>query len=364
MLEKRVLHLINSASLGGAESIVRGILQERPDSCFCLQRTAIHRFDNLGDRVQFGTNGTWYKYNPLILYKLFCFIKKTKPEILHVHLGISFMYAWAIKKFVPKISLVYHEHGEIQMNANLRSFIRFAKSSVSLFVAVSQSIKRRLKNDCGVDESEIEVLPSYIDTQKFNPECVKGDFMAFRETYGIAQKAFLVGFAGRLIEIKGWREFLEAAKLTASIEPNVTFVIAGDGIEKEAMLKQIVDTGLAKRTIYLGYVTNMPEFYSRLDCLCVPSHFEASPVSVIEALAMGVPLIVSRIDGVTEIIEDGKNGILFEKGDAEDLSEKVLHLIRQSEVRQALRGQAAASARTYSLKAYIQKLSEIYSRVR
>lgn len=348
-MNAKILHIINSSGLGGAESIVAEIIKNRGDFCFCLKKDEVQRFDESNDRIYFGTTSSFYKCNPLVFYRLIKLIRKIHPEILHIHLGISLIYAYFIKLLFPKLKLIYHEHGEIQYNRDLKLFLKFAKNKIDVFIAVSYSINEQLK-DCGVSEEKIIILRSFVDFNKFYPQ-----------KYNLKkQEQFVIGFAGRIIDIKGWIVLIKATYLVSKKNLPIKLLIAGDGIQKKEMLQMIKKMGIEKNVNYLGYIADVNSFYSLIDCLVVPSYFEASPMSIMEAQAMGVLVLASSIDSVKELILNNTNGVLFERGNVQDLYNKIIYLYNKPELRIKISKEALITVQKYSLDNYLIGLNNIY----
>lgn len=344
-----VLHVINSSGLGGAETVVNAIVEKRNDFCFCLKKEKVQRFKENSTKVTFGTKSPFYKYNPIIFYKLFKIVVGIKPDIIHVHLGVSLQYSILIKYFFKNIKLIYHEHGEINYNKRLRFFIKFARNRIDLFIAVSESVKKELLKCCIKDDSII-VLRNFVDLDKF--QIKKSDYIKHRD--------FLCGFAGRIIDIKGWKEFIYAAKKIAIDNLPIKFVIAGDGLQKSLMIEMINKLDISKNVKYLGYIHDMRNFYSTIDCFVLPSSFEASPMSVLEAQATGTLVLASNIPSVQELIVDDDNGILFKNADENDLSDKIIYLYNNSKLREKIIVNALKSVQKYSLTNYILGLNNTY----
>ncbi len=344
------MHIINSSGLGGAETVLLNIMLHRSDFCFCLHETRVQRFTNLGDRVKFGTKSIYFKYNPFVLFRLINFVNKTGVRILHVHLANALFYTFLVKMLFPKIKIIYHEHGEIQYNKYLKLLLKCIYKDLDVIIAVSEQTKQQLRGS-NISMEKLVLLRNFVDLSYFSPK--KKDLMRSGE--------YIVGFAGRIVEIKGWRDYLEAIALIQKDGLEIKFLIAGDGDQKDQMLNMIKELNIEQSVSYLGYFSAMRDFYSLLDCFVLPSYFEASPMSLIEAQAMGVLTLSSNIPSIKEIITDGVNGMLFEKGNATDLSEKIriAHSDRQLSLDTALNG--LNFVQEFSLSNYLVRLEDVYS---
>jgi glycosyltransferase involved in cell wall biosynthesis len=274
------------------------------------------------------------------------FIEKEQIDIIHCHLFRSNVFGWLLKRiWFPKARLVIHEHGGVVEDGWLyRQFLRLADSRVDIYIAVSKFIAAQLR-DARVGPEKIRLLYNFVDTKRFNRAAITWDVAAERRKLGIPDGAVVFGFAGRLVARKGWREFVEAAKDVVTTTPEAYFLVAGDGIDKSNFIEMTDFYRLGERLKYLGRVDDMPRFYSLVDCFVMPTHFEALGLTALEAKSMGIPLIVSDIPGVTEII-DAISDKTFSCGNPAHLAE----------VMSKFQSRRASNLLGYSLSEYVPAL--------
>jgi glycosyltransferase involved in cell wall biosynthesis len=174
------------------------------------------------------------------------------------------MIGFIIKKFYfPKIKLIFHEHGMIFGSEKgnpledlfVKLFLKLTKKNVDLVIAVSKATKNELFKKAKISADKIEILYNFVDLDKFNRKNITWDIKQEKEKLGIKKNECVIGFAGRILERKGWREFVESVKKFR----NIKFIIAGDGEEKALLIKQIKGFN---NIIYLGYYCEMVKFYS------------------------------------------------------------------------------------------------------
>ena len=138
-------------------------------------------------------------------------------------------------------------------------------------------------------------------------------------------------------------------------------MIAGEGPEQAALKDLSRSLGLADRVRFLGFVKDMPELYQGLDLLLLTSHFEGTPLTVLEAMAMGVPVVASRVDGVLEVVEDGRDGILAAPGHPDQFVDGVCRVLKDRDLRQRLSLRAQEKARRdYSAEAMVRRVEALY----
>jgi glycosyltransferase involved in cell wall biosynthesis len=152
-----------------------------------------------------------------------------------------------------------------------------------------------------------------------------------------------VGIVGRLFPIKNHHLFLDAAARIAKQAPETRFVIVGDGALRADLEKMACDLGIGESVLFLGWRQDMARILADLDVLVVSSDNEGTPVSAIEAMASGKPVVATRVGGLPDVITEGRTGYLVPPKDAAALADAVLKLIADAEAR-ARMGQAGRQA--------------------
>jgi glycosyltransferase involved in cell wall biosynthesis len=160
---------------------------------------------------------------------------------------------------------------------------------------------------------------------------------------------------------KNFPLFLEVAAQVCARLPQVLFVIAGEGPERKALTDMSHKLGLAGRVRFLGFVKEMPELYQSLDLLLLTSHFEGTPLTVLEAMAMGVPVVASHVDGVAEVLEHNRDGLLAPPGRGDIFVEEICRVLQDRGLRQQLsRAGQEKARRHYSAEAMVRQVEALY----
>ncbi len=174
-------------------------------------------------------------------------------------------------------------------------------------------------------------------------------------------------FLGRLEPEKGLAHLLDALPRILEVEPRTRLTLVGDGSAAAALHAKVRELGLDARVDFHGKVEHerVREFHARATALVLPSIWsENSPLAIYEALAIGLPVLGSRVGGIPELIEDGQTGFLFEPRDPADLAEKALKLLGlppAERERMALR--MRERARELSPEQHLDRLEEIYDEI-
>jgi len=299
-----------------------------------------------------------FRFNLSCLFDLHGVIKKKNITVLHCHLAKSFFIGYLIKRlFSKQIKLVFHEHGKIFKNNWLYNlFLRCVKKRVDLFIAVSKATKNELMKNADINPKKIEVLYNFSDLDPSNAG--KSDKQEEREKLGLRKDYFVIGFAGRLSKVKGCEHLIKSIPYINI--PNFKVLIAGDGLERKNLERLTENLSITEKTIFLGYVKEILNFYGIIDVLVVPSKFESFGISVIEAQACGIPVIASNVGALNELIKNEENGLLFEFANGKDLAEKIEWMEKDKELRGRLIKNGLCTVKRYSIEEYIRSLEKNY----
>lgn len=327
------------------------------------------------------------------IWKVFREIHRFRPDIVHTHTAkagtvgrlAAFAYKWLTPStllFRPRMVKVVHTfHGHV-----FHSYYSKAKTSVFLFiekllarfatdriVTITDQQLKEINKDFGVgNEKKFAVIPLGIDLSALGPG--QDTRSTIRAEFGIKDNEFLIGFVGRLTEIKNISMFSQAAKSCldhAEADERFRFVIVGDGHLREALEKETQDLGIAESVIFAGNRTDIPAVYSALDLVALTSLNEGTPLSLIEAMAAGKPVISTAVGGVVDLlgtVEERSNGLaICQRGisvasnDAEALALGIREFARNEERRS---GVSAAGhdfvSKKYSKERLVNDIKELY----
>jgi glycosyltransferase involved in cell wall biosynthesis len=223
----------------------------------------------------------------------------------------------------------------------------------SVMIAVSEQDRRRMIETEGIDPRRVIVLHNGIVGTPPTPG------RDVRMELGIPAQAPVVGMIGGLRPEKGISVLLEAAAVLAARHPGLKVLIAGEG--DRTLLAPAGALGLDHVLVPLGFRRDIPDVIAACDVAVCPSFREGSPLSVMEYMEAGVPIVASRVGGIPEVIHDGVHGKLVPPGDAASLADAVTSLLQDRD------GSAAMAAcarerrrRDFDLGGMINRLEELY----
>ncbi len=201
----------------------------------------------------------------------------------------------------------------------------FSSRYVTQFIAVSKAIKEQLVRRCNIHSGRITVVYNGVELDQYNQNMNASE--KIRYSLGITDDYPIIGAIGRLVYQKGYSHFLRAAKQVYEEKKYVRFVIVGHGPEEDNLKSMAKSLGISHVCTFAGLRRDIPELLSAFDVFVLSSVLEGLPRIVIEAMAMGRPIVATDIDGVREELEDGITGLLVPPENSDALAESIIDLL-------------------------------------
>jgi len=235
------------------------------------------------------------------------------------------------------------------------------------FISVSHWVAKSIQDKRHIPADKISVVYDGIALGKLD---VHADGTRFRRAYHIPDDAFTVGLVGLLMSWKGQELFLDAAKLLRQKIPKLKMLIIGgtpdDCVAYEAMLRQRVSAEeLNELIIFTGHVSAMEAVYNGLD-IVISASTNPEPLGtvVIEAMAMGRPLIAPNYGGAAEMIKHDETGLLFTPRDAQSLADAIERFYRSKSLRATLGANAySAALKAFAVETHVESIQNIYQQL-
>lgn len=232
---------------------------------------------------------------------------------------------------------------------------RFFRHEVSRIVAISEAVKEKLLGaPPKLPPDLIAVHIPGVDTAQHYPNAVSG--APVRAHLKLSPQTPLVGLIARFQDVKGHDDFLDAAKLIRRAVPNAHFAVAGEnvfGVSRDEAYKQRIlarvrqDPDLREAVSFLGFWHDSREVIAAADLMLCSSWFESLSMVALESMAMGRPIVSTRVGGPSETIRDGETGYLVPPRQPAALAERAIALLRDPERRAAMGARAAAHVRQH-----------------
>lgn len=266
-----------------------------------------------------------------------------RPQIVHTHTAKAGLLGRVAARLagVPVVLHTFHGHVFYGYFGPLKTrFFILLEQISALFsdriLTISEGLRGDLLRYHIAGPEKIDVIPLGFDLQPFlDLDARRGEF---RRELGVSTEQPLIGIIGRLVPVKDHVLFLEAAARLAAIKPAARFAIVGDG-EERAMLEAFVEKlGLREQVIFAGWQREIMRVYADLDLVVLSSRNEGTPVSLIEAMSSGVPVVATAVGGTPDLLGQGRYGRLVPVREAQALAEamrETLDTDRRTQVAEA-----------------------------
>jgi glycosyltransferase involved in cell wall biosynthesis len=233
-----------------------------------------------------------------------------------------------------------------------------ARFSDVLVVVTERDIEKGLQAGIGRRE-QYRRIRSSIPLDEFDPR--QFDRQAIRQELEIPADAIVIGNVGRFSAQKNPLDWVRVAGKVMQACPQARFLLVGDGPLRPQVEQALRQASIAERTTLTGLRRDVPRMLAAMDIFLLTSLWEGLPRVIPQAMAMGLPLVANRADGVTEAIQDGSNGYLCSPGEIEQMAECCIELARSPLKRQEMgcRGQAHA-LQEFDLRKMIASLEALY----
>ena len=273
-------------------------------------------------------------------------------------LGVLLRPFWNLK-------LVTTVHGWVKHTSRTPLYYAVDRWSLPLFhhvICVSHDLVQRV-GQLGVPEARLSLIENAIDEQAFTRQDRPGN-AALRRDLGVPPKRLVVGAVGRLSPEKAFNHLIHAAHELIGGGLDLELWIAGDG-DARADLEQLIEhLGLQDRVRLLGFRRDMVELYEAMDVFVLSSLREGLPNVLLEAMAMRVPVVATRVGGVERLVRDGQTGLLCAAGNTRVLAATMKRLLTDPGLQSSLAsGGRALVEREYSFTGRMEKVKAIYDRV-
>jgi glycosyltransferase involved in cell wall biosynthesis len=288
-------------------------------------------------------------------------IREGRVDVLHAHLFGSNVWAAVLGTLGRVPAVVAHEHMWAYGGgraSRVRPFLdrdligRFADA----FIAVSAVGRQRMIEVERVDPEKIVIVPNGI--VGFPP----GDGARVRAELGIDPGAPVVGSAGHLRPEKAFEVLIAAAAELRPDRPGLVVLIAGEGRERAGLEAQIEALDLAGRVRLLGARDDVPDLLAALDVAVCCSDFEGGPLSVMEYMEAGLPVVATDVGGLPELVEEGATGLLVPPRDPVALADALGRLLDDPGLRGRMGGQAREERRRrWDLAVWARRLEALYA---
>jgi glycosyltransferase involved in cell wall biosynthesis len=323
--------------VGGAEMVTANILRRldrarfAPELCCLKQRRELG--ESLAGEIPVHHRLLSHKFDLRVLPRLVRLLKRRSIDAV-VTVGAGDKMFWgrlaARRARVPVILSALHSTGWPDGVGRLN---RLLTPITDAFIAVAESHGRFLVEHERFPADKVTVIPNGVDTEHFAPV---ENSAAVRRELGIGHGDSVVGIVAALRPEKNHQLFVDMARRVLREAPNTRFVVVGDGPCRPILEQTVRELAIESNVIFLGSRADVPQLLAAMDIFVLPSHIEANPISILEAMSTGKPVVATDVGSIHEAVVNGKTGFLVPPGDAVRFSERVLELVRNPSLARSL----------------------------
>lgn len=313
-----------------------------------------------------------HKFDIGALRQLLALLRERQIDILHSHCYKSDLYGLILRRY-HKMKLVTTAHGPL---ASFKYFwasknwrVRYLYDQIDLrilkyfdIVFMVSDTMRGIIGRHAVDPAKMIWVRNAIDCRYFRRSDASNAEM--RGSLGIPATATVIGAVGRLNGEKDYPNLLGAAKVLLANRPDVYFVIAGKGELEQELRQMAIDMGVANRVIFMGHFHDVRKVFEMMDVYVLSSTREGLPNTVLEAMAMEVPIVSTDVDGVREAVTGGSEAILVPAQDSEELAKGIALMLDDSDLRNRLVRTARQKVESeFSFAQRTRRMEDMYRRL-
>lgn len=366
----RVLEIINDATIGGGQTHIIQILKHIDKEIFELFVACSPKGSLLDEFSRYSTKciqvGISKKLNLVTLFRFYKIIQKYHIEIVHTHGGIAGLWG-RLAAIFSKRPVVHSLHGIHYLyyeNLILKKLFilleKFLSKFTDITICVAESDREKGIRHKLFKSNECIVIRNGIDIRTFAPE--ETHIPSLKKLLGIEEDVKLIGHVARLHRQKGQAYLLQAFKEVNNKYPNSKLLLLGGGPMKKTLEQLSSDLDLNNHVYFLGLRKDVRNILAIVDVFVLSSLWEGLPIALLEAMAMGKPIVSTNVDGIKEIVENQKEGILVPPRNPELLAEALITLLQDNALAMKLGRQAQQKmVSEFNVERMVKEIEKVYS---
>lgn len=361
----RVLYLIVDLPLGGAEIHLLNLIRNLDRDRYSPTVLCIGKNGPIGEEIaregvpvtELGLLRTGGG-DRRIVKSIREFLRREKISLVHSHLYHANYYGRlaAFRERIPVVCTIHNTYASLKMHRRLIN--RWLARRTARIIAVSAPVRDDILRYDGVNPSKVIVIPNGVDPRTFDIPLARAEA---RERLGIPAEHFLIGTVGRLEEQKGLQYLLDALRVLRRGGKNAFLLVAGSGREEARLREQAIRDGIEDAVFFVGTRRDVPELYRAMDVFALSSLWEGGPITLLEAMASGLPVVATPVGFVPEVVRDGLNGFLVPLRDPAMLAEVLWKVREDPAMAEAVGREARETVRgRYTHRHLAEKVMAVY----
>ena len=363
----RIMHLLPNLNVGGMENGVVNLANHINREKFSISICCLNTEGPLKARLTRTTKVFDMAQEPgkafNLAFQLARLFKREKVDIVHTHNSYSAVYGIPAARLVGTPVVIHGEHGTIDFLQGYRRHLKkFVCSLSHRITTVSECIKDDVEKLWEVPPSRISVLPNGVDCTKFYRYATTSYKMNDPDDL---TNEIILGSVGRLSDQKNYPLLLEAMKAAIQRKPNLRLWLVGNGPLRAELTARASELGISGHVDFLGERTDVPDLLNKMDMFVLPSYTgEGMANCILEAMAVGLPVIASDIAGNLEIVQDHKTGLLFPSKNLPELVDRIVTMSGDPAMREKMGSAAMDRIReSFSMQRMVDRYEQLYARL-
>lgn len=350
MLKNRpivISHIINSLEIGGAEKVLINIVNNEN---YHKVKILVYSLSNnnplkseLNKKIYFKNYKKFPVFDFFLVCKLIKEFRKKHIEIVHIHSWGIFPEVFLAAFFAKIPYKILMDHGRVNIDGQLLNkknvIYNFFKNKIlsifinntNAFIAVSNDIKIKISKEMNISPNKIFVVHNGISIPSNKKDTIEPNSKLFN-LISAENDCYNICCVGRLVKIKNYSTLIEAFSLLRGNTHKTKLFIVGDGPDRIILETLIQKLDLADSVFLTGFTNDVQSILIRCNLFVIPSYYEGISISLLEAMANGLPVIASDVGGNKEIIEHRTNGFLFNPYNKFELYKYMLEIIDNIEL--------------------------------
>jgi glycosyltransferase involved in cell wall biosynthesis len=352
----KVIQIMPEFGLAGAETMCENLCYELIKDGIDVKVISLYNFHSaITERMETAGIKIWYLgkkkgFDPTIFGKLYQILKKEKPDCIHTH---RYVMRYAIPMAVlAGIKGKVHTVHNIAQKENTIKGIKINRILYKYYnvipVALSKIIRDTITEVYDIPKRKIPVIFNGINLEHCIP----------KKEYSFGERIALIHI-GRFQDVKNHRLLIDAFDELAKKYPNLYLQLIGDGELQGKLMEYASKLPSSEHIRFEGLKQNVYPYLSKADIFVLPSKYEGMPMTLIEAMGTGLPIVASRVGGIPDMIKDGEEGLLITP-DKEHLVNAVDQLLTNEKLRSHLGKKALTRSRDFSSEIMAKKYEELY----
>ena len=369
-MKKRILEITYHGGTGGVAVLILNLVEQLKIH-FDIEVCFVHSRGPIADEIELlGVKthclGLKSGFDLIGAFRLLKFLRNNNYDLIHLHY-LTPIIRLAVFLYKPK-AIILSEHGGMKgEKERKRWFItkyihRLLRGTIDLYTTVSEENRREIVKERICSPEQCIVIYNGIDLNKFSPDNINST--SIKNKYNFPKDRFIIGTVRGLTPKMGIDHFILAFNYLFEKSHDIYGIIVGDGPLRKKLEELSAKLGINENILFLGIQRNIPELLSTFDIFVMPSVWEPFGIAAVEASAMKVPVVGYDVGGLSEVIENGKTGILVKERNPKLLAESILSIINKPELRKYISEEARnRTTRFFDIKKISQKYKKVYENI-